>query len=167
MQIINGFIMKQEELPPGWGKRLSKRYGQYYYFNKFTNESQWNLPSRPAAPVPSSGPEEVECSHLLVKHKHSRRPSSWRKKKITCNKKHALCLIRLFSECIVTGVASFAELAQKYSDCSSAKRGGYLGTFGRGVMQEPFEEAAFALRVSELSGPVYTESGIHIILRTA
>ncbi|XP_047104282.1 peptidyl-prolyl cis-trans isomerase NIMA-interacting 1-like [Schistocerca piceifrons] len=167
MQMINGFIMKQEELPPGWGKRLSKKYGQYYYYNKYTNESQWNPPSRPAAPVPSSGPEEVECSHLLVKHNNSRRPSSWRKKNITRSKKHALRLIRLFIEFIVTGVASFAELAQKYSDCSSAKRGGYLGTFGRGVMQEPFEEAAFALRVSELSGPVYTESGIHIILRTA
>lgn len=53
------------------------------------------------------------------------------------------------------------------SDCSSAKRGGDLGLFGRGAMQKPFEDAAFALKVGGLSQPVDTDSGVHIILRTA
>lgn len=66
----------------------------------------------------------------------------------------------------MAGKASFAELAEKYSDCSSAKRGGDLGPFGKGAMQKPFEEAAFALKVGELSEPVFTDSGVHIILRT-
>lgn len=35
-----------------------------------------------------------------------------------------------------------------------------------GQMQKPFEEASFALRTGEMSGPVFTDSGIHIILRT-
>lgn len=68
---------------------------------------------------------------------------------------------------IATGKATFAELASKYSDCSSAKRGGDLGPFSRGAMQKPFEQAAFALKVGELSTPVHTDSGIHIIQRTA
>lgn len=72
-----------------------------------------------------------------------------------------------FREQIVSGQASFAELAQKYSDCSSAKRGGDLGPFGHGAMQKPFEQAAFALKIGELSEPVHTDSGVHIILRTA
>lgn len=53
------------------------------------------------------------------------------------------------------------------SDCSSAKRGGDLGLFGRGAMQKPFEDAAFALKVGELSQIVDTDSGVHIIMRTA
>lgn len=71
-----------------------------------------------------------------------------------------------YREQIVQGKASFADLASKYSDCSSAKRGGDLGSFKRGAMQKPFEEASFALKVGELSEPVFTDSGVHIILRT-
>lgn len=72
-----------------------------------------------------------------------------------------------YREKIVGGEASFAELASKYSDCSSAKKGGDLGSFGRGAMQKPFEDAAFNLKVGDLSEPVWTDSGVHIILRTA
>lgn len=76
-------------------------------------------------------------------------------------------LFLAYRDQIVQGKISFAELAQKYSDCSSAKRGGDLGLFGRGTMQKPFEEAAFALKVGELSETVDTDSGVHIIMRTA
>ncbi|KAH6946281.1 hypothetical protein HPB50_012666 [Hyalomma asiaticum] len=72
-----------------------------------------------------------------------------------------------YREQIVSGKATFEELASQLSDCSSAKRKGDLGTFGRGAMQKPFEDAAFALSVGELSEPVFTESGVHLILRTA
>ena len=72
-----------------------------------------------------------------------------------------------FREQLVSGKATFEELASKYSDCSSAKRGGDLGLFGRDAMQKPFEDASFALKVGELSKPVFTDSGVHLILRTA
>jgi PPIC-type PPIASE domain len=42
-----------------------------------------------------------------------------------------------------------------------------VGKFGCGQMQKPFEDATFALRVDEISGLVDTDSGVHIILRTA
>lgn len=61
----------------------------------------------------------------------------------------------------------FAELARKYSDCSSGENGGALGAFKRGEMQQPFEDAAFALKVEEISKIVETESGLHLILRVA
>lgn len=61
--------------------------------------------------------------------------------------------------------ADFAELAQQHStDTGSAVRGGDLGWFGRGVMVEPFEKAAFALEVGEISEPVETSFGYHLIL---
>lgn len=47
----------------------------------------------------------------------------------------------------------------------SHKEGGDLGRFGRGKMQPPFERAAFALAVGELSEPVTSDSGVHLILR--
>ena len=62
--------------------------------------------------------------------------------------------------------STFEELASQYSDCSSAKRGGDLGPFGKGQMQKPFEDATFALKVGELSEFVSTDSGVHIIKRT-
>ncbi|KAK2510821.1 Pin1 [Columba livia] len=67
---------------------------------------------------------------------------------------------------IKSGEEDFESLASQFSDCSSAKAGGDLGAFGRGQMQKPFEDASFALRAGEMSGPVFTDSGIHIILRT-
>jgi NIMA-interacting peptidyl-prolyl cis-trans isomerase 1 len=58
-------------------------------------------------------------------------------------------------------------IAYQYSDCPTASKGGDLGFFKRGEMLGPFEESAFGLEVNELSQPVWTDSGIHIILRTA
>lgn len=66
---------------------------------------------------------------------------------------------------IKSGSATFEDLATKYSDCSSARKGGDLGFFGRGAMQRPFEEASFLLQPGEMSSPVDTESGVHLILR--
>uniref|UniRef100_A0A5F9DGY8 Peptidyl-prolyl cis-trans isomerase n=1 Tax=Oryctolagus cuniculus TaxID=9986 RepID=A0A5F9DGY8_RABIT len=67
---------------------------------------------------------------------------------------------------IKSGEEDFESLASQFSDCSSAKARGDLGAFSRGQMQKPFEDASFALRTGEMSGPVFTDSGIHIILRT-
>jgi len=75
--------------------------------------------------------------------------------------------LKQYNDMIVSGQRTFEELASEVSDCSSAKRGGDLGKFGRGQMQRPFEEASFALKVGEMSGVVDTDSGVHIILRTA
>ena len=117
------------------------------------------------AAKPSSELSEVQASHLLVKHSGSRRPSSWREENITRSKEEARKILEGYLAKIEEG-AEFAELAGKYSDCSSYKKGGDLGKFKRGMMQKPFEDAAFGLKVGEMSGIVDTDSGLHIILRT-
>ncbi len=62
---------------------------------------------------------------------------------------------------------TFQDLAKSFSQCPSSKEGGDLGEFGRGSMVAPFEEAAFALKVGEVSGPVRTQFGYHLIQRYA
>jgi parvulin-like peptidyl-prolyl isomerase len=62
---------------------------------------------------------------------------------------------------------SFSKLAQERSLCPSGKRGGDLGTFGRGQMVRAFELVAFALQKGQVSAPVKTEFGWHVIKRLA
>jgi len=82
-------------------------------------------------------PKEVRVLHILKKHTGSRRPSSWRIKDITISKEKAIEELREL-KIILQEIgdaeelrATFEELAKTESDCSSAKRGGDLGFFGK------------------------------------
>ena len=60
----------------------------------------------------------------------------------------------------------FGKMARQFStDSGSAKRDGSLGYFGRGKMVKEFENAAFALQTGEISEPIKTQYGYHIIKR--
>tara|TARA_B100001105_G_scaffold220628_1_gene188066 strand:- start:424 stop:702 length:279 start_codon:yes stop_codon:yes gene_type:complete len=60
----------------------------------------------------------------------------------------------------------FGKLARELSiDTGSAKRDGNLGFFGRGKMVKEFETAAFDLQVGQISEPIKTQYGYHIIKR--
>jgi foldase protein PrsA len=61
---------------------------------------------------------------------------------------------------------SFSNLAKELSiDKASGKRGGDLGFFRKGMMVKPFEDVAFKLEKDQISEPVKTEFGYHIIKR--
>jgi foldase protein PrsA len=60
----------------------------------------------------------------------------------------------------------FGKMARQFStDSGSAKRDGSLGYFGRGKMVKEFENVAFALQIGEISEPIKTQYGYHIIKR--
>lgn len=60
----------------------------------------------------------------------------------------------------------FEEAAKDYSLCPSGRNGGDLGYFGRNVMVVEFDHAAFEAPVGEVTNPVQTNFGWHLILVT-
>lgn len=60
----------------------------------------------------------------------------------------------------------FEEAAKEYSSCPSGRNGGDLGFFGHGVMVPEFDKAAFEATVAEVTEPVQTNFGWHLILVT-
>jgi len=88
-------------------------------------------------------PDKVHCAHILVKTEQEAKTVSERLKRGD----------------------KFANIAREVSLCPSGKRGGDLGTFGRGKMVKEFEKAAFALNKGEISPIVKTQFGYHIIKR--
>ena len=88
--------------------------------------------------------EEVRASHILVK-----------------TQEEALKI----KEEIATG-KPFEEAAKEYSSCPSGRNGGDLGFFGRNVMVVEFDHAAFEAPVGEVTKPINTNFGWHLILVT-
>lgn len=96
-------------------------------------------------------PEEANVAHLLIRV-NDETPDAEAKAQIEALQ------VRLSEG------ADFSELAREFSqDPGSAADGGALGTFGRGSMVEPFEEAAFATEPGQIAGPIRTEFGYHLI----
>ncbi len=101
-----------------------------------------------------SQPEEADARHILI------RPATddaagWAKAEQEAE--------TVYKKATAPG-ADFAKLAREYSqDPGSKDKGGELGWFPRGRMVKPFEDAAFALKPGQISKPVKTQFGYHII----
>lgn len=81
----------------------------------------------------SKGGGEIRASHILIKHEGSRRKASWKdpEGRIIKNttREAAVSQLKALRDDIVSGKATFEDVASRFSDCSSAKRGGDLGQF--------------------------------------
>ncbi|MBA0749104.1 hypothetical protein Gogos_003065, partial [Gossypium gossypioides] len=76
----------------------------------------------------SSPPNQVRASHILIKHRGSRRKASWKdpEGRVISNttRDAAVSQLKALRDDIASGNAKFGEVASRHSDCSSAKRGG-------------------------------------------
>jgi peptidyl-prolyl cis-trans isomerase D len=98
-------------------------------------------------------PKTVEARHILIKADQdakAEQDESARKK--------AEEIFKLAKE-----GQDFAELARKYSEGPTKAKGGYLGTFRREEMVKPFSDKAFSMNAGDISEPVRTDFGWHII----
>ncbi len=105
-------------------------------------------------------PEEISAREILISYKGAKRSKVGRTK--TMAKALAATVLKLAR----TPNANFASLATKYSDGPSKSKGGDLGAFKKEGTVRAFAEAAFKLKVGEISGIVETPFGFHIIKRT-
>ena len=97
--------------------------------------------------------EQVRARHILFKLEEA--ASKEDEKRV---KEKALSALKEAQE-----GKDFADLAKKHSEGPTGKDGGDLGYFFRGQMVKPFEEAAFKMKKGEISAPVRTSFGYHII----
>jgi peptidyl-prolyl cis-trans isomerase C len=105
--------------------------------------------------------QQVQARHILVRFKGSQVPLRPNQPDLT--EAEAEAKVKQLRERIEQG-EDFAVLAKAESDDSgSGASGGNLGTFGRGQMVPEFENAAFALNKGELSQPVRSQFGYHLI----
>ena len=98
-------------------------------------------------------PEQVKASHILIKVA----PSATTEEKAAAKEK-AEKLLKQVKE-----GGDFAQLAKDNSDCPSKAKGGDLGYFDRTTMVKEFSDAAFAMKVGQVSDVVETQFGYHII----
>jgi len=98
--------------------------------------------------------EQVRARHILLRTADNMKEKE--KKKVLEKAKN---IIKLLKE-----GADFAEMAKIHSDDPGTKaKGGDLGYFSRGKMIKAFEDVAFSLKIGEISEPVITKFGVHII----
>ena len=68
---------------------------------------------------------------------------------------------------MVTGGKDFADIAREFSDdIGSRAEGGATGLFGKGVMAPEFEQAVFSMKTGDISEPIKTDFGYHVIRLT-
>ena len=77
-------------------------------------------------------------------------------------------LVKTEAECVrlkseIEGGKDFAEIAKKYSQCPSGKKGGDLGEFSRGQMVPEFDKVVFSEALHKVHGPVKTQFGFHLL----
>ena len=123
-------------LPLGWEVRWSISKNLPYFFNPTLKESKWEPPNGSDADAlrayihanfqPSAPTGKIRAAHLLVKHKDSRRPSSWRTENITRTKEEAREILEIYEARIKSGEVRLGDLATTESDDNSARKRGDL-----------------------------------------
>jgi hypothetical protein len=109
-----------------------------------------------------SGPENIGARHILISFEGASRASET----VTRTREEARALAHQVASSARDEANAWADLHQQYTDEPNSPPSGDLGVFGRGQMVPAFERAAFALQVGEISDPVESEYGFHIIQRT-
>ena len=155
-QVILGYLMSEEARKEGLDRSKEFKEGMAQaresllarmYMKKHVEEegqpSDEELKKEYEKRLPQMAPPaQIHARHILVKTKEEAEAARKR---------------------VVEGGESFEAVAKEVSTGPSAPKGGDLGSFGKGRMVPAFEKAAFALKEGEVSEPVKTQFGWHVI----
>eukprot|EP00667_Euglena_gracilis_P017538 EG_transcript_18502 len=130
----------------------------------------WDLPVKKQAK--RRQPDVIQCCHILLAHRDLKKPFDRSGKPVLRTKDEAFRALAAFKEEIILNLdgmgpeAKMQKLAKKESDCQTWKKGGNLGKIRKGQWVREAEQVAFNLEVGEIGGPVESEHGVHLIMRT-
>jgi parvulin-like peptidyl-prolyl isomerase len=120
-----------------------------------------STPEQAPEPKPEKPPEAVAAQHVLIAYRGAKNAP----KEVKRSKKEARALAEEIAKKAKDG-ADFTGLVKEHSEDPGTKdRLGSLGKFTPDKMVKPFSDAAFALKVDEVSDVVETEFGFHVIKR--
>ncbi len=132
---------------------------RYVYLNPKNYEAQVTISAEDASDYYESNveqfksPQTVQARHILIKVDENATPEQVEEARQRIEDVHQMA---------VAG-EDFAELAAEFSEGPTKTKGGDLGTFRRQDMVKPFSDKAFAMQAGEISEPVRTRFGWHII----
>lgn len=132
---------------------------RYVYLNPKNYEAQVTISAEDASDYYESNveqfksPQTVQARHILIKVDENATPEQVEEARQRIEDVHQMA---------VAG-EDFAELAAEFSEGPTKTKGGDLGTFRRQDMVKPFSDKAFAMQAGEVSEPVRTQFGWHII----
>ncbi|MFD2924347.1 peptidylprolyl isomerase [Halobacillus naozhouensis] len=144
-------------------KNLKDQYGDKFQMvlqqSGFSNEEQFKEVIRLSLLQEQAAAEEVDISEKEMKQYYERMKTEVQASHILVSDEKTAKEVKQKLE----NGEDFGTLASEYSKDGSAKKGGKLGYFGPGKMAPKFEDAAYNLEVGQISDPVKTQFGYHII----
>jgi len=152
-------VKKQYEDNPDIYKSLPKRRVQYLVFSPEDHKGKSGISDEQAREYYDQNmanfttPEQVEASHILIRVREDADEA-------------AVAEARKQADQVYEKAAkgeNFSDLAKEFSQGPTGPKGGYLGKFDRQSMVKPFGDAAFAMKAGDISKPVRTQFGFHII----
>ncbi len=148
---------------PDLYKSQPKRRVEYLVFSPEDHKGQAGITDEQAREYYSQNltqfttPEQVEASHILIRINEDADDATVAKARELADQVYEKA----------TKAQDFSELAKKFSQGPTGPKGGYLGKFDRKSMVKPFGDTAFSMESGEISKPVRTQFGFHIIKLTS
>ncbi len=156
--IVSSAVVTEAELREAYNKQKGRAIAEYVGVLYSDLESDYE---------PNDG--EIQAyydEHPGLYHRERRAVAhvvTWPKEPSVADREDVLTLARDIKGEIENGTRDFAEAAAVFSQDGTASSGGDLGTFDRNRMVAPFTEVAFSLPVGQISDPVETQFGYHLI----
>ena len=151
-------VVTDEEIREAYQRQFGRACAEYIGVRFSDLEDEWEPSEEQILAYYESRPNEIKSQA-----QGRAKVVSWSRVPSDADREEVLELAMEIKAGIESGENDFAAEAAIYSQDGTANNGGDLGTFDRNRMVEPFTEVAFSLPVGQISEPVATQFGLHLI----